>query len=348
MRIKYLGIVFICGIFLILGMFSLNQMILYTPDSANYLVWANSLAKMEGFKDATGPETSRYVVHAPLYPLLLAPGAFLFPDTIQVAKATTLILGTATLFVFFLWLRKRVGKNHAYLGTLLLALNPLMTIYSTQILSDVPFALCLILYFIYAEKISGEKNQVDWHEYILIASIVAGVFLREVGVTLILSGTVFFVLHKQYKRAALIFLIPILFYMIWFIRNEIIVAGIEHPIIRNTQVFFNHFYTTNQETLLAEFSARVSTNVMVYKNLLLWLIFPSGYNQLSLSFLKLNDFFMSLISRSLPIGQFILFGTTLIFCIIGIWREWKNPKTLSILSIFLVCYFIPIILPHSI
>jgi len=343
MSSKYLGIVFICGVFLILGTLSLNQMIVYTPDSARYLVWANSLTKMEGFKDATNPETSKYVVHAPLYPILLVPGALLFPDNIIIAKAITLIFGTATLFIFFLWLRKRVGKNHALLGTLLLALNPLMTIFSTQILSDVPFALCLILYFIYAEKICGENKNIDWHEYILVALIVAGVFLREVGTTLILSGAVFFLLKKQYKRAALVFFIPCLFYLIWFIRNEVIIADIEHPAMRNSHIFFSHYYTTNQVSLLTEFFARLSTNLGVYKNSFLKLIFTSGYSQFSLSLVNRNDLFMSLVLRSLPIGQFICYAATLILCNIGIWQELKNPKTLSILSIFLVCYLIPII-----
>ncbi|MCK9410343.1 MAG: hypothetical protein M0R68_14545, partial [Bacteroidetes bacterium] len=51
----------------------------YTPDSARYAIWAESIAEGNGFSDWTSPEPSRYVVHAPLYSVLLAPVAALYP-----------------------------------------------------------------------------------------------------------------------------------------------------------------------------------------------------------------------------------------------------------------------------
>ncbi|MFZ1978556.1 MAG: hypothetical protein WAV76_11430, partial [Bacteroidota bacterium] len=61
------ALVLLCILFFAAGLISLNTMIVYNPDSARYLVWANSLAKFSGYMDASGPELSRYVVHAPLY-----------------------------------------------------------------------------------------------------------------------------------------------------------------------------------------------------------------------------------------------------------------------------------------
>jgi uncharacterized membrane protein len=108
---SFIGIGLVCGLFLLLGLPSLNQMIIYTPDSARYLAWANSLAQFDGFKDMTTPEPSRYVVHAPLYPVLLAPGAFLFPQSVVAAKTTTLIIGILTIFMFYVWARNRAGNR---------------------------------------------------------------------------------------------------------------------------------------------------------------------------------------------------------------------------------------------
>ena len=54
-------------LFLIAGFASLNDALLYTPDSARYLIWAASIADGDGYSDVTSPEPTRYVIHAPLY-----------------------------------------------------------------------------------------------------------------------------------------------------------------------------------------------------------------------------------------------------------------------------------------
>ncbi|HCA80687.1 MAG TPA: hypothetical protein DEP53_13245, partial [Bacteroidetes bacterium] len=68
----------LCAIFLAFSLWIVNDCILYTPDSARYIIWAQSLASFDGFHDATSPESTRYVVHAPLYPILLAPLGWIF------------------------------------------------------------------------------------------------------------------------------------------------------------------------------------------------------------------------------------------------------------------------------
>ncbi len=73
---RYLGITILCGLFFLLGICSLSNMIIYTPDSARYLVWANSLAHGEGLQDLSAPEPICYVVHAPMYPIFTCSGSF--------------------------------------------------------------------------------------------------------------------------------------------------------------------------------------------------------------------------------------------------------------------------------
>lgn len=71
----------IAGIFLVLAILNLNSLLLYTPDSARYLIWGNSLASFCGFLDATEVEVARYVVHAPLYSILIAPVLYIFLES---------------------------------------------------------------------------------------------------------------------------------------------------------------------------------------------------------------------------------------------------------------------------
>jgi len=52
--------------FLVTAFYSLNTLFVYTPDSARYVAWANSLAQFNGFTDATEPEAVRYCIHSPL------------------------------------------------------------------------------------------------------------------------------------------------------------------------------------------------------------------------------------------------------------------------------------------
>jgi tetratricopeptide (TPR) repeat protein len=316
-------------------------MSVYTPDSARYLIWANSLANAEGFKDATTPEPTRYVVHAPLYPILLAPGAFFFPNSVVTAKVTTLLIGCLVIFFFYWWLKQKVGENYALAGSSFLVLNPLMVLYSTQILSDIPFAVCLILFFFLAEKAFVE--QVEWKtEAAFIAVLVAGACLRDVGLTLLLTAMVYMVWKKQYRRAVRIFLISLVFYLLWFIRNEVIVAGAENPPMRNTQTLFMHLYTSSQASLLEELGQRLWGNFNVYKNLVGELLLMPGFSSQSYMVISTSNPLVAFLLTILPAGKYILIAVTIGFSAIGIWQV-KGSTLFSCMVIFLMWYFVPIL-----
>jgi tetratricopeptide (TPR) repeat protein/4-amino-4-deoxy-L-arabinose transferase-like glycosyltransferase len=337
------GIFVICGLFLIVGSFAFNQMIIYTPDSARYVVWANSLAQLEGFKDATGPEIVRYVVHAPLYPLLLAPSALLFPDSVIAAKATTLCIGCLAIILLFLWLKRSVGERYALAGALVLALNPLMMIYSTQILSDVAFGACVIGFFLLGRKFA-EERRVPWSvDTAFVAIVVAGVFMREVGLALMLAAMAFFLWKKQTSRALIVLAVTVLFYLLWYVRNEIIVAGAENPSMRNSLYFFSHLYTPNQAGLFEEFAKRFWVNLNVYKNFLGKLLLMPEFVSRAYSVITTTDPFVAFVLRILPVGQFVLVGATFGFLGIGTWHEYKHSRWFSLIVSFLVCYSVPIL-----
>ncbi|MBI4417736.1 MAG: hypothetical protein HY563_03095, partial [Ignavibacteriales bacterium] len=247
--------VIIC-LFLILGGLAMNDVLVYTPDSARYLVWAKSLAQFKGFEDLSIPEPFHYVVHAPLYAVLLVPAALLAPDNIVAAKALTLVMGSGLLPLFFLWMRGLSDSPAPILGTAILAVHPLMLLFSHQILSEIPFAMALLGTLILVDRIVSEKGNSRRDELILACILAGAALLREIGITLVFATAIFFGAHRNFRRALVLLLIPLAVYGIWFIRNEILVAGVEHPPLRNSEIFTLHYFTPRSAPLLEEFLAR--------------------------------------------------------------------------------------------
>ena len=93
-----------------------------------------------GYLDSSTPDPTRYVVHAPLYPVLLVPASWIAPAGILAAKLTTVGFALLALCFFFRWIRDRAGDQWAIIACTLVAFNPLFLISSTEVLSDIPFA----------------------------------------------------------------------------------------------------------------------------------------------------------------------------------------------------------------
>ncbi len=262
------AIIVLCGLFFCVGVFSLNEISIYTPDSTRYLVWAKSLSDMMGFYDGTMPEASRYVVHAPLYPLLLAPVSFFFPQSILAPKIITLLIGTIALFFLYRWMRSFIHSGIAFLGCAALAVNPLYFLYSTEVLSDVPFVLSLILVCILVSKITSAGDFRLRDVTALALSVAAALLLREIGISVLIAAVLFLVFGKKYKEAGFVFIIPVVIYGAWYVRNELVVAALEQPVLTNSKIFSYHFFTPADATLAQEFMARITNNAEVYAKLI--------------------------------------------------------------------------------
>jgi tetratricopeptide (TPR) repeat protein/4-amino-4-deoxy-L-arabinose transferase-like glycosyltransferase len=343
MRLKDYRLWLVCLLFVILGVLALNDAMLYTPDSPRYLIWAKSLSSFEGFKDMTSPETERYVVHAPFYSVLLAPVGWLTSNIILGAKILTLLMGVAVLILFYLWVSKRAGVSAAVAAALFLALNPLIILFSTHVLSDIAFAVCVVLFFMLLERILShpQSEKAAWG---LALVLTAGIFLREVGFMLLLSAVCFFLLNKNRQRALLAFTIPIFFYLIWYFRNEILVAGVENPPLRNTRLFFAHFFTVEDagltEELLARFKANLSVYVEMGKGLLLfpqYFVRPFPVVSSTDPMMASMKSILQYAQYPLAVLQYGLFGW-------GMAASWKKEPSILVFPLFLFFYLALILL----
>jgi tetratricopeptide (TPR) repeat protein/4-amino-4-deoxy-L-arabinose transferase-like glycosyltransferase len=342
-RLKDYRIWLVCLMFVMIGAFALDDTMLYTPDCARYLIWAKSLASFEGFKDATAPETVRYVVHAPLYSVLLAPVAWLTSNTILGAKIFTLFTGLLVLILFYLWVSKRAGRSAAVTAALFLALNPLILLFSIHVLSDIAFAICVILVFVLVERILTQPRSDEKTAWMLALILTAGIFLREVGFMLLLSVVCFFLLKKDRQRALLAFTIPVFFYLIWYFRNEIIVAGLENPPLRNSRLFSGHFFTLEDAGLTEELLARFKTNLSVYAEMGKGLLLFPQYFVRPFPVVSSTDPMMGAMTSMLRYAQYPLavlqyglFG----WGIVGSWKKEPN----SLLFLLFLFFYLPLIL----
>jgi tetratricopeptide (TPR) repeat protein len=295
----------LCALFFVVSSWNVNDGILYTPDSARYLAWAQSLSSFDGYHDTTSPESTRYVVHAPLYSVLLAPLEWGFRNIVLPAKILTVFFGALIILLFYVWTAGKAGRQASFLGALLLALNPLMLVFSSQVLSDVPFVAALILVFILAERMMElpEESKFGW---VFVLALTCGVFLREVGLTLLLGSAAYFFVRKRYRNLLLVCTIPVFFYMIWYFRNELLIAGVENPSLRNVKIMVAHSFTSEDSSLASEFFARLQINTIVYLKLAKGLVLFPQFLVRPYSVVSSSDPAMAVTARLLGYIQYPL------------------------------------------
>jgi tetratricopeptide (TPR) repeat protein len=337
----------VCGCFLALGLFSINDTMYYTPDSANYLGWAKSVASLEGFKLTYGPEITRYVINAPLYAVLLSPAALVFPMSLAAAKIVTLLFGVLLLFIFYKYCTARTGATATLLTMVLFALNPQLLLFSTQILSDVPFAVCTLLVFMIVERLVSERTPPQWTFWTLLVLLAAGIHLREVGFALLLAVAAFFAFRKEYTRAGIVFLAPLAVYLLWYFRNEVIIASRELPDLRNTKLFFGHLFTDQSESLLAEFLARIGNNLSFYAAPLGGLVFIPQYVGWMFSVVRYDDPLFSSTQSVVASLEWVIVGITVAVSSFGLYRIGKT-SAIGVLVILFVAFYSGIVILYPI
>ena len=327
----------LCCTFLVLGALALNDLNLYTPDSTRYLVWAKSLSNLDGFHDTTTPEFTRYVVHAPLYAVFLSPAAKFFPLNIVAAKVTTLFFALLALALFYRWIRHATSRTFARIGSALLVVNPLFLLFSTEVLSDVPFTVFLILFFLSMEKFVQNPEQPKNNIFVLAAIIAVGILIREIGFAILISAVAFFLCKRKFVQALALFCCPLVVYGLWAYRNEFLIAPIELPPLKNSVLFSSHFFTPPSATFFQEIMARWSANISLYGKMMSGLVCSPMYFIFQFDLISPSARLLSFVNSILDYGVYVLAFATFVLTIIGIHADRQSP-TFLLRVLFLGCY----------
>jgi tetratricopeptide (TPR) repeat protein len=330
-----LGLIIICLIFFALGLMRINDLTIYTPDSSRYLIFANSLVQGKGFVDNTQPEPDRFVVQAPLYPILLTPVQLIFPYSLEASKIWTLLWGVLAIILFYRWVLRLGSPPIALFTTLLFAFNPLTIVYSSEVLSEAPFLAFLLFALIYFE----EKPEIAKKSFLLITSIVAVALLREIGVVFAIASIFFFFIKKEYKHAIKITVAVGIVLGGWYLRNHYFIGKPPESQASNYSLLMQHIVTPPESSIMNELLLRVWLNIEAsFLQLSGMLVYPLYLaQQFKLQLLSSGLYSGSVLFFN-SVGKFIVAVILLPLIVWGIVLDHKKSKAAFHRILFVLIY----------
>ncbi|HTK81249.1 MAG TPA: glycosyltransferase family 39 protein [Bacteroidota bacterium] len=272
------GLIILCALFFVSGLLRLNDLSLYTPDSSRYVIWGTALAEGKGYVDATQPEPDRYVVHAPLYPLILAPVEFFYPLSVEAAKTWTLLLGVLALILLYRLTSSLISKTAALVAVLLLGFNPLFLLYGSEALSEVPFVAAVLAACLLLEQTVKERPSRTAAAGLAIL-LPATALLREPGIALVLAAVFFLVLNRKFALAGAIVAMTALMIGGWYWRNQVHVGMSAGSAGSNLSISGRHFVTPPDASFASEMASRMWLQLKAYSSALSGMIFFPYFNR---------------------------------------------------------------------
>jgi hypothetical protein len=162
-------------------------------DDGIYVITAKALAQGQGYRLTYLPDAPLQTKYPILYPALLAVIWKLwpsFPDNLFLMKWFTLFCGAASVGLSYLYLVRGgyFSRSVAGISALICATSPMFLYFSTQTLSEAPFALLAILaMWSFETQREGASNQ-GTRQFFLGILLALPFLCRTVGVTLVFAG----------------------------------------------------------------------------------------------------------------------------------------------------------------
>ncbi len=338
-------LLFLCAVFFLLGFLRLNDLSLYNPDSTRYLIWGNSLAHGRGYVDETQPDPDRYVVHSPLYAALIAPVELFLPLAALPVKIEMICWGIAALILFFAWLERMFGKVQALAGTILLICNPLLLLYSTEILSELPFLVMVLAAMLLVERLydsSSPKKDRSFLFFLLILPAIA--LLREVGLAFVAAVVIFLFIRRQPRAALTVLGLSAVILGMWYVRNQIVVGPSPGSQSGNLSMLVQHFATTGSSSIAGELLSRLWLQAKAYFfQLGGMLLYPQYATQQVALVLENSSFFASLRSM-FGVGRYVVVLVSLPLLGYGIYDDLRRSRTAMLRFLFALFYLVGIFL----
>jgi len=176
----------------------LNQIYFFAPDSADYVLMARGLVNDFEYRQIDAPGEPYFTVRPPGMSVLLIPAALIAPYNAILAKVTVILTGLVMLALLYLWMcRLENSATEVFPDTrpalhwpalfviLLLATNPYILLFSTLIMSEIPF-MAFTLAILYL--ISEDEEKISRRKLILLTGILTFLpLIRTIGVALALA-----------------------------------------------------------------------------------------------------------------------------------------------------------------
>ena len=221
-----------------------------TGDDAEFVVLARSIAAGEGLSYINAPVPYAATKYPPLFPLMLAPVS-------QAIGAMQAVVGGC--FVILAVLASGYGGLAA---GLLIGVNPLLATYSSQIMSEIPYAAltlgalwCLAPYCTFAPKNDTLGIKFAWG----LALAVLAYYTRSAGIVLLIAIP-FTVKSRQARIAGV--LAAVMPVAAWSVRN--LLAGGAGPSYLEQLLLRNPYYPDAGWASIGDLANRCANNVGTY------------------------------------------------------------------------------------
>jgi len=202
-RVRKYTIVFI--IFIVSGIIyfkGLNPLLPLNEDSSIYINMAQSLSQGRGGICTTGPVATPLNYYPSFYPRLLSFFIYLFPGNYLVLKLFSICLTLALLLSLAYFYPKLFYEKSEVLLLAMFSFNTLICMYSRAILTEIPYTLFSITSIYFLTRYQQAKGV--FNRYFFISAVVLAFvcYIRLIGMGLILSVFIFFLLKKDFKKSS--------------------------------------------------------------------------------------------------------------------------------------------------
>tara|TARA_R110002095_G_scaffold147182_4_gene127286 strand:+ start:32058 stop:34589 length:2532 start_codon:yes stop_codon:yes gene_type:complete len=250
----------------VLSVARLNQIYFYSPDSPDYVLMARGLVNDFEYRQIDFPGAPYFTQRPPGMSVLLIPAALVAPYSAIAAKITVILTGLLMLALLYAWMSRlehftvetapvsnRTIRWLTLFVILLLATNPYIVLFSTIIMSEIPFMAftVAILYLI-----SNAEDTIKKRHLILLTCLLMFLpFIRTIGVALILAIAVWAVFKRKRWPYLMSVACSIAATAMWILRNnslksdiytsstfdEIRRAGLSSTLLSMMNRSLNHF-----------------------------------------------------------------------------------------------------------
>ncbi|MBI1806920.1 MAG: glycosyltransferase family 39 protein [Ignavibacteria bacterium] len=297
--------------------------------------------------DSTEPDVDRYVVHAPLYSVLIAPVEYLISGSISAVKIWTLFWGTSALILFSYFIKITLGRSSAFLGTIFFASSPLLLIYSTEVLSEIPFIVFLILILIVCERLAS--TEFTQKGLFLVLTVCASFIplVREAGFAVLLALLAYLLMMKQPLKAGILFLAAATVSTLWYIRNNMVYAPPIESQTSNVSLILQHFVTAESSPLANEIALRLWTNVKAYWFDLGGMIFYPLFNTKQLQLVVSPSYAFQSFQKLMLVGKYGIVIVSVPLMIVGTFIDLRRSRT-ALLRMFITLFYLGVILLYPV
>ncbi|QDT27890.1 hypothetical protein Enr10x_32260 [Gimesia panareensis] len=208
-----------------------NQFYFYNPDSGDYVLMARGLIEHQEYRQFDRPGEPYFTLRPPGMSVLLIPAALIAPYDVIAAKVTVLITALFMIWIFYSFAWRLIQKEDpepsenrsplqwsVLLVSLVLLTNPYILLYSTIVMSEMPFMACTlaVLYLFSA----GDENWSLGKLACLTGLLVFLPFLRTIGVAMILAVGLWAVVSRKRWICLIPAGLALGATVLWMIRNS--------------------------------------------------------------------------------------------------------------------------------